>query len=135
MEKDWKFRQEVFHRLQTEHSDDLNTKNVEMTTNVVEDAVRYFNEREIGWIYPSKSYMVGICYAKWLAQHFGGRPLEYLDDQDLLYGNDPYFVAYHNDPHTYTRILELINGWDFDETQGMVPDVYQYFLEEFMIDG
>lgn len=135
MEKEWKFRQEVFHRLQTEHSDDLNTKNVEMTTNVVKDAVRYFNEREIGWIYPSKSYMVGICYAKWLAQHFGGRPLEYLDDQDLLYGNDPYFVAYHNDPHTYTRILELINGWDFDETQGMVPDVYQYFLEEFMIDG
>lgn len=135
MENEWKFRQEVFHRLQTEHSDDLNTKNVEMTTNVVKDAVRYFNEREIGWIYPSKSYMVGICYAKWLAQHFGGRPLEYLDDQDLLYGNDPYFVAYHNDPHTYTRILELINGWDFDETQGMVPDVYQYFLEEFMIDG
>ena len=135
MEKEWKFRQEVFHRLQTEHSDDLNTKNVEMTTNVVKDAVRYFNEREIGWIYPSKSYMVGICYAKWLAQHFGGRPLEYLDDQDLLYGNDPYFVAYHNDPHTYTRILELINGWDFDETQGMVPDVYQYFLEEFMIYG
>lgn len=135
MGKEWKFRQEVFHRLQTEHSDDLNTKNVEMTTNVVKDAVRYFNERDIGWIYPSKSYMVGICYAKWLARHFGGQPLEYLDDQDLLYGNDPYFVAYHNDPHTYTRILELINGWDFDETQGMVPDVYQYFLEEFMIDG
>lgn len=135
MEKEWKIRQNVYHRLHTEHSDDLNTKDIEITSNVVENAVRYFKERDIGWIYPSKSYMVGICYAKWLTRYFGGRPLEYLNDPDLLYGNDPYFVSYSTDPKTYIQILESVGGWDFDETQGMVPDVYQYFLEEFMIDG
>jgi citrate synthase len=46
--------------------------------------------------------------------------------------NDPYFVEYSRDPKPYHQILNQI-GWDFDETQGMVPDVKQYFEEEFMI--
>lgn len=132
--EDWKLRQEIYHRLNKSYSDDLNTKIVELSTDVAKDAVRYFKEKDIGWIYPSKSYMVGICYARWLAQHFGGRPVEYLEDPDLLYGNDPYFVQYSTDPATYHRILTAIGGWEFDETQGMVLDVYQYFLKEFMID-
>ena len=131
---DWKVRQEIYHRLHTEHTDDLNTKDVEISKNVLVDAVRYFNERDIGWIYPSKSYMVGICYSRWLAKHFGGRPLEYLNDPDLLFGNDPYFVTYSQDPMTYIKVLEAIGGWEFDESKGMVPDVYGYFLEEFMIN-
>ena len=132
--QDWKVRQEIYHRLHTEHTDDLNTKDVEITTDILKNAVRYFNERDIGWVYPSKSYMVGICYARWLAKHFGGRPLEYLNDPDLLFGNDPYFVTYSEDPMTYIKLLESIGGWDFDESNGMVPDVYGYFLEEFMIN-
>jgi hypothetical protein len=132
--KDWKIKQEIYHRLKTEHSDDLNTKDIQLTDNTVADAVRYFFERDIGWIYPSKSYMVGICYAKWLAEVYGGRALEYLDDAELLYGNDPYFVPYSSDPHTYVKILDRIGGWNFDELQGMVPDVREYFLEEFMFD-
>lgn len=132
--QDWKVRQEIYHRLHTEHTDDLNTKDVEISKNVLVDVVRYFNERDIGWIYPSKSYMVGICYSRWLAKHFGGRPLEYLNDPDLLFGNDPYFVTYSQDPMTYIKVLEAIGGWEFDESKGMVPDVYGYFLEEFMIN-
>lgn len=134
MKPDYKIRQEIYHRLHREHSDDLNTKEVEMSTNIVDNAVRYFTNKDIGWIYPAKSYMVGICYARWLAKHFGGSPVEYLEDQDLLYGNDPYFVQYSRDPGTYHRILHSIGGWEFDEQQGMVPDVYQYFVEEFMLD-
>jgi len=130
---DWKIRQEIFHRLQTEHDDDLNTKNIIISDNTVNDAIKYFNERDIGWIYPAKSYMVGLCYARWLAKEFGGRPLEYLEDPDLLYGNDPYFVTYSLDPKTYIQILDQIGGWDFNESLGMVPDVRKYFEEEFML--
>lgn len=133
--EEWKVRQEIYHRLKTAHSDDLSDKAVVITNDVVTDAVRYFNERNIGWLYPSKSYMVGICYARWLSEEFGGDPLNYLNDAELLYNNDPYFVIYNDAPQIYTEILEIIGGWNFNELQGMVPDVRGYFNEEFMIDG
>jgi hypothetical protein len=129
---EWKVRQEIYHRLKTEYDDDLKTKDVVLTDDVVKHAIEYFQKRDIGWIYPSKSYMVAICYSRWLAENFGGRPVEYLDDDDLLHGNDPYFVSYSRDPKTYHQILNAI-GWQFDELQGMVPDVKQYYNEEFMI--
>lgn len=130
--EDWKIRQEVYHRLHKDHTDDLNTKQITISKNVVEDAIRYFNETNIGWIYPSKSYMVGICYARWLAENFGGDPLDYLKDDFLLYGNDPYFLPYDKDPKTYSKILDKVK-WNFDESLGMVPDVKEYFKQEFML--
>lgn len=132
MMKEWQIRQELYHRLNTEHRDDLNTQTIEMTDDVVKNAVRYFKERDIGWIYPSKSYMVGICYAKWLSDEFGGEPLDYLNDESLLYHNDPYFVIYEKDKETYDTILSIIGGWNF-KSDGMVPDVREYFDEEFII--
>jgi hypothetical protein len=135
MISEWKIRQEIYHRLNTDHSDDLNDKDVVLTDNVVDDAVRYFYERDIGWIYPSKSYMVGICYAKWLSEEFGGDPLEYLNDPELLYGNDPYFVIYDNDKKTYDKILDKIQGWNFNSTLGMCPDVKGYFIDEFQLES
>lgn len=131
--KEWKIRQEVYHRLKLKYDDDLNTKNIQISDDVVTDAVRYFRENDIGWIYPSKSYMVGICYAKWLAEYFGGNPIEYLNDPELLYNNDPYFIEYSRDKKTYDKILNIIS-WNFDNDMGMVPDVKEYFLEEFLID-
>ena len=130
--EDWKVRQEVYHRTNPVHVDDLNNFEVEITTDVVSHAVDYFRTRDKGWVYPSKSYMVGICYARWLSEEFGGRPVEYLDDPELLYGNDPYFVEYSRDPKTYHQILNEV-GWDFDESMGMCPDVKEYFKEEFML--
>lgn len=129
--QEWKIRQEIYHRLNRDHDDDLNTKDIEITDHVVENAIRYFIETDLGWIYPSKSYMVGICYAKWLSDEFGGDPLEYLNDPDLLYGNDPYFVTYNSDKDTYNKILEAIGWWDF-KPFGYVNDVRQYFQEEFL---
>ena len=120
--------------MHTEHSDDLNYQNVELTDDVSRDAIRYFNERNLGWLYPSKSYMVAICYARWLSEYFGGDPFEYLEDPELLYGNDPYFIEYSRDPQTYHEILADVS-WEFDTTAGMVPDVYEYFKEEFMIEN
>ena len=133
--QEWKVRQEIYHRLNTKHDDDLNTKSIEVKKDIVTNAVRYFKEANIGWIYPAKSYMVGICYARWLSESFGGRPLEYLNDPELLYGNDPYFIPYENSIENYIRILDEVGGWEFDITSGMVPDVRRYFEEEFMING
>lgn len=130
--EEWKVRQEIYHRLNKDHSDDLNDKHVEISNNVVGNAIRYFTERGIGWIYPAKSYMVGICYAKWLSEEFGGTAIDYLNDPDLLYGNDPYFLEYSKDPETYHKILNNIT-WQFDESSGMVPDVRSYFEQEFML--
>jgi len=132
MTVDWKLKQEIYHRLNTEYKDDL--KDVDITLvegyNIVSQAVRHFNEKVDEWIYPSKSYFVAICYAKWLAEDYGGRPLDYLNDSDLLYGNDPYFKPYEEDPSTYVMILQHTT-WDFDETEGMVPEVREYYDAEF----
>ena len=133
--EDWKIRQELYHRLNTVHDDDLNDKDIVITDNIVTDAVRYFKEDNLGWIYPSKSYMVAICYARWLSAEFGGNPIDYLNDIDLLFGNDPYFVTYDEDTVKYNQILGYIGSWQFNETKGMVPDVKSYFLKEFMIDN
>jgi hypothetical protein len=134
MKDDWKIRQELYHRINTEYSDNLNNLEIELTENVVEHAVDYFYTKEKGWIYPSKSYMVGICYAKWLSEEFGGNAIDYLNDPDLLYGNDPYFITYNEDEITYSDILNGIGGWQFCQKSGMVPDVRQYFIEEFMLN-
>ena len=58
MKPDYKIRQEIYHRLTTEFDDDLSTKDVEMSNNVEGNAIRYFTDRNIGWIYPAKSYML-----------------------------------------------------------------------------
>jgi protochlorophyllide reductase len=92
--EDWKIRQELYHRLNTVHDDDLNDKNIEITDNIVIDAVRYFTEKDIGWIYPSKSYMVAICYAKWLSEEFGGKvPIPAPADIGNLEGLEAGFHA------------------------------------------
>lgn len=133
--EDWKVRQELYHRLNSTFSDDLNQFQIEFTDDVIGDAVRYFKETDLGWIYPSKSYMVGICYSKWLSEDFGGDPIKYLSDASLLHGNDPYFVPYFENTRVYISILELIGGWGFDQSLGMIPDVRKYYEDEFMIDS
>jgi hypothetical protein len=132
--QDWKIKQELYHRMNQIHSDDLNDKEIMLSNDIVDNAIRYFKETNIGWIYPAKSYMVGICYARWLSEEYGGHPLDYLEDAELLYGNDPYFVQYSTDPASYHKILNSIGGWEFDQI-GMVPDVKEYYKAEFMIDA
>ena len=103
---EWKIRQEIYHRLKKDHDDDLSKYEIEFTKDIVKQAIRYFRETDIGWIYPSKSYMVGICYSRWLSENFGGNPLDYLNDNELLYNNDPYFKTYSEDFEIYDSILK-----------------------------
>ena len=109
--------------------DDLNEVDIVISEDIVGDAVLHFEEKVDEWIYPSKSYVVAICYAKWLEQDFDEDFYEVLDDPDLLFGNDPYFVPYSEDEGTYQAILEEIH---FDEFAGMVPDIYEYYKEEML---
>lgn len=130
---EWQIRQEVYHRLREESPDDLNKVDITMTDNIIEEAIDYFNTKNKGWIYPAKSYMVAICYSKWLSERFGGSPYEYLDNPNLLYVNDPYFVPYSEDKETYDKVLETVT-WDFDKQLGMCPDVWCYFMDEFLLN-
>lgn len=128
--KEWKIRQEIYHRLTKDHGDDLNQRTIEIVDDVVASAIRYFTEKEPGWLYPSKSYVVAILYARWLHQEFGEDFLTALDDPDLLYNNDPYFVPYSQDPETYIKIIAALPQ---DMTQGRIPDIRGYFEREFML--
>lgn len=130
--EEWQIRQEIYHRLREDDSDDLNKVEITMTEKVVEEAVDYFRNKK-GWIYPSKSYMVAICYSRWLSRYFGDDPYDYLDNPNLLFATDPHFKHYSEDKETYDEIIKNIT-WFFDETQGMVPDVFEYFKKEFIID-
>jgi hypothetical protein len=131
---DWKVRQEIYHRLNTTHTDDAENFDIVISNDIVDNAIKYFLTKDIGWIWPAKSYMVAICYSKWLTNCFGGTYFDYLEDPDLLYGNDPYFVTYSTDPETYHKILNAIGGWNFDNQAGVVPEVYHYFVKEFLLD-
>jgi hypothetical protein len=128
--KEWKIRQEIFHRLNTDHDDDLSLHTVEVRDEIVENAIKYFTTTELGWVYPAKSYVVAICYARWLNQHFSEDFYESLNDPELLHGNDPYYVPYEQDKDTYNKILNAV-GFDFNEEIGIIPDVKMYFLKEF----
>jgi hypothetical protein len=131
--KTWKVQQTIYHKLNQWHDDDLSLHDVKIDAEIVENAILYFKTTDLGWVYPAKSYVVGICYAKWLNQYFAEDFYTALNDKDLLFGNDPYFVPYEEDKDTYNAILNTV-GFDFDEESGIVPDVKEYFKQEFGID-
>lgn len=131
MMKDWKIKQELYHRLNVVHEDDLSKVQIEKSDDIVNNAIRYFEERDVGWIYPSKSYAVAICYAWWLAHDFKEDFYDLLNDKDLLYGNDPYFRHYGADKDTYNKILDKV--LPIDEDKGMVPDIKKWYTAEFML--
>lgn len=127
--KEWKIRQEIYHRLNREYTDDLNRVDIAFRENIVYEALRHFNERVDEWIYPAKSYFVAICYASWIAEDFNEDFYELLNDEMLLAGNDPYFMTYSKDRDTYDAILKDIQ-LPLAMT-GMVPDVRGYYEDEF----
>lgn len=128
--KEWKLRQEVFHRLNNDHSDDLNKVDIVVSDNIAHDALRHFFERVDEWVYPAKSYFVAYCYAYWISQDFQEDFWQLLRDPDLLYGNDPYFQPYDKSPDIYDFLFDNVD-WPIP-MKGMVPDVYEYYKEEIL---
>lgn len=131
--KDWKVKQEIFHRLNNKYEDDLNDKDIELNADIVENAVKYFTTTELDWVYPAKSYVVGICYAKWISELYSENFYDLLNDGDLLYGNDPYFTPYNQNKKDYDAIIKIV-GLNFDENIGIIPDIKEYFIKEFNYD-
>jgi hypothetical protein len=126
--KEWKIKQQMYHMLhQGKYDDDLNEVEIVMTDNVVEDAVRHFNEYVDQWIYPSKSFVVAICYAYWISEDFHEDFYELLNDVELLAGNDPYFAVYDDYKYIYDRIISEVLPL---KMKGMVPDIRKYYEEE-----
>lgn len=123
--KDWKIKQEIYHRLNTEHTDDLNKVDIVLTENVKEDALRHFFEYVDEWIYPSKSYVVAFCYAYWISQDYNEDFWELLKDPMLLAGNDPYYKTYSESPEVYNYLFDNVD-WPIPMT-GMVPDIKEYY--------
>jgi len=132
--KDWQIRRELFYRLAADRQfdDDLSDKDVQISEDVVGNAIKYFQTANMGWVYPAKSYMVAICYARWLEEEFGENFFDMLNDPDLLAGNDPYYVPYSQAKDTYDQILAVV-GRHFP-MEGVVPDARRYFEEEFMLN-
>lgn len=133
MTNEWKIRQEIYHKLNNIHDDDLNNVEVQECekSQLLDYALEYFKNDKLGWVYPAKSYVVAICYAYWLSKDFGGTIYDYLDDKDLLYQNDPYFVKYSLDKDVYDSIIANI---DLEKSSGIVPDIRKYYEQEFMIN-
>lgn len=125
--KEWKIKQEIYHRLNTEYRDDLNKVEIVLSDDYM-DTVRHFHEKVDQWIYPAKSYFVAICYASWIAEDYGEDFIELLKDPMLLAGNDPYFKTYDEDPTTYDKVFKHIELPL--KMAGMVPDVKEYYDEE-----
>lgn len=129
--KDWKVKQEIYHRLNREHKDQLKEEDILISDDVVNDAVQYFEDENMGFVYPAKSYVVAICYAWWLTHDFNEDFYDCLNDKDLLYGNDPYFRHYSASKEIYNAILDKI--LPIDETKGLIPEIKKWYKAEFML--
>ena len=131
MEKEWKVRQALYHKLNNEHTDDLKKFKVEFSKDIIENAIKYFYNKDLGFIYPAKSYVVAICYAYWLSKDFNENFYELLRDKDLLFNNDPYFKTYDNDREVYDNIIKRV--FPLNENKGIVLDIKKYYTSEFLI--
>lgn len=129
--QEWRIKQKLYHKLNKEFEDDLTDVEIILSNDIVNDAIKYFRETDVGWIYPAKSYMVAICYAFWIMEDYNENFYTVLKDPELL-PMDPYFVPYDEDKKTYDRIIEVVcnNNKGHLKLEGMVPDVRKYYDAE-----
>ena len=127
--KEWQVKQEVYHRLNKYHTDDLNKVEIVFDDNqevIIKNAIRHFNEKVDEWLYPAKSYVVAICYAHWISRDFDEDFYDLLNEPMLLAGNDPYFQTYDSSKEIYDSILNNID-WPLMVIHGMVRDIKGYY--------
>jgi len=131
--QDWQIRQEMYHKLSSELTDNLNEVDVIYRTNQLDkDISDYITlpPEEMGWVYPAKSYVVAVCYAQWLSEDFDEDLYTLLNHKSLLYNNDPYFKEYNKDKETYNKLIKTF-GLPLPNT-GVIPHIREYYLKEFL---
>jgi len=136
--EEWKARQRTYHRQMDAKFDDLiSDKDCYIKENQDEwdlcaDIVDYFFEPSTILIYPAKSYAVALIYAQLLTEHFDVEFYTVLNDPDLLYGNDKFFVPYKKAKDVYDTVLTHIR-LDFDNPTPQVLATIDYFNKELFI--
>ena len=135
----WKVRSKLYHKLFTEHSDDLRKEVIIENYDkdaIVKYALEYPVKQTKELYYPAKSYAVAIIFAYLLRREFGENLIKVLDDPDLLAGNDPYFKVYSEDPETYGRILKDF-PYEYLEGKAGASENFEktceYFYKEMLI--
>ncbi len=132
----WKSRQKAYHLMNPIESmkDDLSKRTYQMVEDdhLLENILLHFRVHPDEFYYPSKSYVVAIVYARLLVDHFNVDFYEVLNDEELLFNNDPYFTPYLSDKGLYDSILDSV-GMNFDLTVGAPAHIAPYFYEEFLI--
>ena len=132
--KEWKVKQEIYHRQNPTHSDTLYDKEISLIwdkKDIIDWAIRHWNEKVDKFIYPAKSYCVAICYAKWIERDYGDKFYDLLNDEALLYSNDPYFETYNKSKEIYDPIIKAFPD---SEMKGMIPDIRGYYDKEIKYD-
>ncbi len=132
--RDWQIRQDMYHKLNTDYSDDLGKVDIIYRTDQLDkDISDYITlpPEEMGWVYPAKSYIVALCYAQWLSEDFSEDLYDLLNYKSLLYNNDPYYKTFDQDQETYKKIIDTF-GLPLPNT-GVIPHIREYYLKEFLI--
>jgi len=102
-----KLRQQLYHHLNPNPSD----LNIDIALLAVEGAelasgiIDYFVNANHKIVYPAKSYAVALIYAHKLESIFNIPVKVSLNDPELLFNNDPYFIPYSNASNVYNIVL------------------------------
>ena len=107
--KEWKYKQQLYH-LTNFLDDHIEEKPyIIQSDDLVKDIIEYFSIQSNILIYPAKSYAVAIIYAKLLEKYFNEDFYEVLNDPDLLYGNDQFFIKYSDASNIYDEVISSID--------------------------
>lgn len=140
--KEWKIRHEIFHRIfkNIDLGDDLSGYNIIFENEphlIIKRALEYpFSQDSKNLYYPGKSYAVALIFAKLLEKEFNENFYEVLDDEFLLYKNDPYFKPYSKDKFIYDSIIKLFPFdliFDKNINSDNLKKTIEYFYKEFLL--
>lgn len=135
MNKEWKEYQRIYNSIVTDHTDSRYLHKREISDNKVGSALSYVKEKSDIGIYPGKSYIVAIIIATMINKVYGDDFFETLDDPELLYGQDDFFVPYNEDKVTYDSILQELRNIPNWIEGGWAPKTVEYFYLEYTQSG
>lgn len=139
--KQWHLRHQIFHKIfkDMDLGDDLSKETIIIEDSpqmIVKRALMYPTTQTKELYYPGKSYCVAIVFAKLLEKNFDEDFYNALDDELLLYKNDPYFVRYSEAKDIYDAIIKDF-PWDYIDNPERGSHNFQktcdYFYKEFLL--
>ncbi len=139
--KEYKILQDVYHKTAEigDYTNDSVTVLELSTGDLVESILNHFTKEQPELIYPTKSYFVAIIYTTLLEKHFHEPFYTALNDPELLYGNDKFFVPYSEARLVYDTVIRRLpwfpSGYcGFNDSLSQVASTIDYFNKEFGIE-